>query len=477
MRQGKRFTALILNLVLVFNLTVQVSAAYALQKITAYLNYAITITYIGETQTLRDASGNTVYPISYDGTTYVPVRAVSNMLGIAVNWDQAAQTVTLGGAAEVRDGSDDSGAAAPSGQEAITAYINPGITVRYGGEAQEWKDAAGNTVYPISYEGNTYLPIRAVGDMLGCKVEWDGTTQTVWLGKAGTSPDAEVLGRDHIAYDYAELDWSMADDGYIRARWTRRLTETVICYVTCDEGFNRWYLPFNEWATIPLTYGSTTYRVSVTPIFDKTQAGSLTEEEWEALDRDPLQALVTAHMTGTDAWHLLSSAFVDYEHAPETRAKALEITAGCKTDAEKITAVFEYVAGTIQYDFDLRDSNLASEAAGENMAIVVGQRDFDLDHILASGKALCDQYAILTAGMLRSLGLPCKVVEGSIKTPDGWQGHAWIAVRPETGELDMASLGAGMEPDGEWVRLDPTNGLHVPAVTSDDAIYITKHYY
>lgn len=477
MRQGKRFAALLLALVLAFNLTIRVSAADTLQEITAHLNYDITITYIGEAQTLRDAGGNTVYPISYNGITYVPVRAVSNMLGIAVNWDQAAQTVTLGGAAEVRDGVDAPGAAAPSGQEAITAYINPGITVRYGGEAQEWKDAAGNTVYPISYEGSTYLPIRAVGNILGCKVEWDGAAQTVRLGKAGTSPDAEVLGKDHIAYDYAEIDWSMADDGYIRARWTRRLTETVICYVNCDEGFNGWYLPFNEWATIPLTNGSTTYRVTVNPIFDKELVSSLTEEEWEALDRDPLQALVTAHMTDTDAWHLLSSAFVDYEHAPETRAKALEIAADCRTDAEKIAAVFKYVAGTIQYDFDLRDSNLASEAAGENMVIVVGQRDFNLDHILSSGKALCDQYAILTAGMLRSLGLPCKVAEGSIKTSDGWQGHAWIAVRPETGELDMAALGAGMEPDGEWVRLDPTNGLRVPAVTSDDGIYITKRYY
>ena len=36
-----------------------------------------TIRYNGETQTLFDANKNRVYPITYNGTTYLPVRAVS----------------------------------------------------------------------------------------------------------------------------------------------------------------------------------------------------------------------------------------------------------------------------------------------------------------------------------------------------------------------------------------------------------------
>lgn len=483
MGQGKKFAALILALVLAFGLTAQASAAGTLQEVTAYLSYDITIACNGDVQPLQDAGGNTVYPIIWEGTAYIPIRAVSNLLGIAVDWDQTMRTVILGGTAGT-NAAGTSGAAAVSGRKEIRACIDPGVTVWYDGKAQTLEDANGNPVYPISYDGSIYLPVRAAGNLLGFEVDWDEAAQTVRLDSPSfqttgfrTSEDAEVLGKDHIAYDYAEIDWSMANDGYIRAKWTRRLTETVICYVNCDGGSNGWYLPFNEWATIPLTHGSTTYRVSVNPIFDRKLTSGLSAEEWEALDRDSLQALVTAHMAGTDAWLLLSSAYVDYEHAPKTCVKALEITRDCKTDAEKITAIFEFVAGTIQYDFDLCNSNLAAEEAGENMVIVVGQRDFNLDHILTSGKALCDQYAILAAGMLRSLGLPCKVVDGSLKISGGWQGHAWIAVRPETGELDMAALGAGMEPDGEWVRLDPTNGLRVPAVTSEDSNYITKRYY
>jgi len=40
--------------------------------------------------------GNPVYPIIYNGTTYLPIRAVSNMLDIPVAWDATTKTVILG---------------------------------------------------------------------------------------------------------------------------------------------------------------------------------------------------------------------------------------------------------------------------------------------------------------------------------------------------------------------------------------------
>lgn len=48
-------------------------------------------------------------------------------------------------------------------------------------------DVNGNPVYPLLYNGTTYLPIRAVSNMLGLNVDWDGATQTVLLGKSSTS--------------------------------------------------------------------------------------------------------------------------------------------------------------------------------------------------------------------------------------------------------------------------------------------------
>ena len=75
------------------------------------------------------------------------------------------------------------GANAADTLKTITASLNYGITIKYNGNVQEMKDAGGNRVYPISYEGTTYLPVRAVADMLGIEVNWDDPTQTVWLGE------------------------------------------------------------------------------------------------------------------------------------------------------------------------------------------------------------------------------------------------------------------------------------------------------
>ena len=50
----------------------------------------------GKQADLKDAQGNTVEPFIIDGTTYLPVRAVSNALNKAVSWDGATQTVYIG---------------------------------------------------------------------------------------------------------------------------------------------------------------------------------------------------------------------------------------------------------------------------------------------------------------------------------------------------------------------------------------------
>ena len=76
--------------------TIGAGAASTLQEITAYLNSGITVTLDGEAQTFLDANGNRVYPITYNGSTYLPVRAVAGLVGLDVDWDQATQTVILG---------------------------------------------------------------------------------------------------------------------------------------------------------------------------------------------------------------------------------------------------------------------------------------------------------------------------------------------------------------------------------------------
>jgi len=56
----------------------------------------IKIALDGQQITPRDGQGNIVEPFIYEGTTYLPLRAIANALGLSVEWDGATQTVKLG---------------------------------------------------------------------------------------------------------------------------------------------------------------------------------------------------------------------------------------------------------------------------------------------------------------------------------------------------------------------------------------------
>ena len=60
------------------------------------------------------------------------------------------------------------------------AYNN--IKICIDGTYLEPKDANGNPVEPFTMDGTTYLPVRAVAGAFGKEVDWDGETNTVYLG-------------------------------------------------------------------------------------------------------------------------------------------------------------------------------------------------------------------------------------------------------------------------------------------------------
>lgn len=66
-------------------------------RVTKQLSYNdITICINGREFTPKDAAGNVVEPFIMNGTTYLPVRAVGEALGLNVNWDGDTHTVYLG---------------------------------------------------------------------------------------------------------------------------------------------------------------------------------------------------------------------------------------------------------------------------------------------------------------------------------------------------------------------------------------------
>lgn len=70
-------------------------AGSKLERINAYLNHGITFKVNGADQSLTDGNGKKLEPITYQNTTYLPVRAISNMAGIHVEFDAASQQIRL----------------------------------------------------------------------------------------------------------------------------------------------------------------------------------------------------------------------------------------------------------------------------------------------------------------------------------------------------------------------------------------------
>jgi Copper amine oxidase N-terminal domain. len=78
----------------IVSLSMSVFAESLEKQITvAYNNIKVSIN--GQQATLKDSSGNAVEPFTYNGTVYLPVRAVSQALGCTVAWDDTTSTVKL----------------------------------------------------------------------------------------------------------------------------------------------------------------------------------------------------------------------------------------------------------------------------------------------------------------------------------------------------------------------------------------------
>lgn len=116
----------------------------------------------------RDEGGTPVPPFAESGTTYVPVRAIATALNLNVAWDGITGTVFIG----------DRGEAQPELGEKINIYIN--------GEKFIPRDADGDEVAPVVKEGTTYLPVRAIAQAFGKKVDWDGAASSVLIKDAST---------------------------------------------------------------------------------------------------------------------------------------------------------------------------------------------------------------------------------------------------------------------------------------------------
>ena len=115
--------------------------------------------------------GSYVYPDSdpviKNDRTIVPIRAVAEKLGYEVSWDAETRTVTIVSGLDTLK--------IKIGQKYMDLYTQvPGEN--YSERARLTLDAPAEII-----NDRTYLPLRAIGEALGCDVDWDGANRTVLI--------------------------------------------------------------------------------------------------------------------------------------------------------------------------------------------------------------------------------------------------------------------------------------------------------
>ena len=138
-----------------------------------------TIVVDGVARTFYAINGQEVHPISYGGTTYLPVRSIGELMNKNVDWNNDTKTITL---TSPRTAAAATGTPDVNPKEStVSVSLRDDFTIIVDGVTQQFYDAGGNRVYPLLHNGVTYLPIRAVGELMGKVVSWDNATQTVTL--------------------------------------------------------------------------------------------------------------------------------------------------------------------------------------------------------------------------------------------------------------------------------------------------------
>lgn len=94
MRKYKEFFAGMATMLLIVCLAGTASAKTG--KETKELEYRdIKVSFDGKILDLKDAAGNPVEPFMFNGSNYLPVRAMAETLGLNVAWDGSTATVVL----------------------------------------------------------------------------------------------------------------------------------------------------------------------------------------------------------------------------------------------------------------------------------------------------------------------------------------------------------------------------------------------
>lgn len=129
------------------------------------------------------------------------------------------------------------GATASSLLVDIHAYLNKEVKITLNGAP--WQPKRGDTVqYPITYNGSTYLPVRAIAEALEIPIRWEEETRTVHIG--GTSEVIPILSESYnlmsASITEVEEERKIQGEDYGKVIWFSKVLESTSRFELIPDG-------------------------------------------------------------------------------------------------------------------------------------------------------------------------------------------------------------------------------------------------
>ncbi len=258
----------------------------------------------------------------------------------------------------------------------------------------------------------------ALGLLIGCVSQSPAEAKTVIYPTEASGEKVEDNG-DCI------IDYSNTEDGYVMVKYTKATNKTIKAQVQGPGGDTYTYtLRSGSYEVLPLTEGDGEYKVTV---FINVSGNKYATVASKTMD---------VELSSQFAPYLRPNQYVNYNASTKAVKKAASLTKKCKTDIAKVKKVYKYVVKNFKYD-----KKLAATVKTGYLP--------DLNKVYKKKKGICFDYAAIMTAMLRSQGVPTKLVVGYT----GNAYHAWINVYSQKkGWVTGAIYFNGKK----WKLMDPT---------------------
>ncbi|MCY6369576.1 transglutaminase-like domain-containing protein [Clostridium ganghwense] len=199
-----------------------------------------------------------------------------------------------------------------------------------------------------------------------------------------------------------KLDESEKNKGSIKIKFANTSGNKMKIGIKKDS--NNYYYNFKgnaNYESFPLQSGSGKYKVT---LFENTR-----ETKYKSIK----SWTINVKLKDENSVYLNSIKLVNWKNTTTTVSKAKQLTNGLKNDEDKAKAIYDYIVSNIKYD-----SNKAKNVKNGYVP--------NIDSVIDSKLGICYDFASTYAGMLRSIGIPAKLVMGNSSNVKGY--HAWNEV-------------------------------------------------